>query len=32
MAVIGANELKRRTLITVDGKPYTVIEAFFATI
>jgi elongation factor P len=31
MALIGANELKRRMLITVDGQPYTVMEVFFAT-
>ena len=31
MALIGANELKRRMLITVDGQPYTVIEVFFAS-
>jgi elongation factor P len=31
MALIGANELKRRTLITVDGQPFTVLEVFFAT-
>lgn len=30
MALIGANELKRRTLITVDGHPYAVVEVFFA--
>ena len=31
MALIGANELKRKMLITVDGQPYTVVEVFFAT-
>ncbi len=31
MALIGANELKRRMLITLDGQPYTVIEVFFAS-
>lgn len=31
MALIGANELKRKMLITLDGQPYTVIEVFFAT-
>jgi elongation factor P len=31
MALIGANELKRKMLITVDGQPYTVIEVSFAT-
>jgi elongation factor P len=31
MALIGANELKRKMLITVDGQPYTVMEVFFAT-
>jgi elongation factor P len=31
MALIGANELKRRMLITVDGQPYTVMEVFFAS-
>lgn len=31
MALTGANELKRKMLITVDGQPYTVIEVFFAT-
>jgi elongation factor P len=31
MALIGANELKRKMLITVEGQPYTVIEVFFAT-
>jgi elongation factor P len=28
--LIGANELKRKMLITVDGQPYTVTEVFFA--
>jgi elongation factor P len=31
MALIGANELKRKLLIEVDGQPYTVMEVFFAT-
>lgn len=31
MALIGANELKKKMLITVDGQPYTVIEVFFAS-
>jgi elongation factor P len=31
MGLIGANELKRKMLITVDGQPYTVIEIFFAS-
>ena len=31
MALIGANELKRKMLITVDGQPYSVMEVFFAT-
>ena len=31
MALIGANELKRKMLITVEGQPYTVIEVFFAS-
>ena len=31
MALIGANELKRKMLITVDGQPFTVIEVFFAS-
>ena len=31
MALIGANELKRKMLITVDGQPYTVVDVFFAT-
>jgi elongation factor P len=31
MALIGANELKRKMLITVDGQPYTVTEVFFAS-
>lgn len=31
MALIGANELKRKMLITVDGQPYTVMEVFFAS-
>ena len=31
MALIGANELKRKLMIVVDGQPYTVLEVFFAT-
>lgn len=31
MALIGANELKRKMLITVDGQPFTVVEVFFAS-
>jgi elongation factor P len=31
MALIGANELKRKMFITVDGQPYSVVEVFFAT-
>ena len=30
MALTGANELKRRMMIKVDGEPYTVVEVFFA--
>jgi len=31
MALIGANELKRKMLITVEGQPYAVMEVFFAS-
>jgi elongation factor P len=31
MALIGANELKRKMLITVEGQPYTVVEVSFAS-
>lgn len=31
MALIGANELKRKMLIAVDGQPFTVVEVFFAS-
>ena len=31
MALIGANELKKKMLIEVDGQPYSVLEVFFAT-
>ena len=31
MALIGANELKRKMLITVDGQPYVVMDVFFAS-
>jgi elongation factor P len=30
VALIGANELKRRMLIAVDGHPYAVVEVFYA--
>ena len=30
MALIGANELKRKALIEVEGQPYAVVEVFFA--
>ena len=28
MALIGANELKRKMLIEVDGQPYSVVDVF----
>ncbi len=31
MALIGANELKKKMLIELDGQPYTVLDVFFAT-
>jgi len=31
MALITANELKRKQLVTVDGQPYVVLEVFFAS-
>ncbi|MEP6635947.1 MAG: elongation factor P [Acidobacteriota bacterium] len=31
MAMIGANELKRKTLIAFEGQPYVVLEVFFAS-
>jgi elongation factor P len=31
MALIGANELKRKQVIEVEGQPYTVVEVFFAS-
>lgn len=31
MALVSANELKRKLLITVDGQPYVVVEVFFAS-
>ncbi len=31
MALIGANELKRKMLIAVDAQPYVVLEVFFAS-
>jgi elongation factor P len=31
MALIGANELKRKMLITIENQPYAVIDVFFAT-
>jgi elongation factor P len=31
MALIGANELKRKMLIVVDGQPFNVMEVFFAS-
>ena len=31
MALISANELKRKLLITVDEQPYVVLEVFFAS-
>ena len=31
MALIGANELKRKMLIAVDGQPYLVLDVFFAS-
>src|SRR5438105_15903662 len=31
MALIGANELKKKLLIEIDGQPYNILEVFFAT-
>ena len=31
MALIGANELKRKLLIAVEGQPFVVLEVFFAS-
>ena len=31
MALIGANELKRKLLIAFDGQPYLVLDVFFAS-
>ena len=31
MALIGANELKKKMLIELDGQPYNVLDVFFAT-
>jgi elongation factor P len=31
MALIGANELKRKLLITIEGQPYAVVDVFFAS-
>jgi elongation factor P len=31
MALTGANELKRKMMITVDGEPYSVVDVFFAS-
>ena len=31
MALVGANELKRKTLITIENQPYVVIDVFFAS-
>ena len=31
MALIGANELKKKMLIEVDGQPYSVLDVFYAT-
>lgn len=31
MALIGANELKRKLLISVEGQPYVVLDVFFAS-
>src|SRR4029079_13838482 len=31
MALIGANELKRKMLVGADGQPYVVLEVFFAS-
>ena len=31
MALTGANELKRKMMIKVDGEPYSVVEVFYAS-
>src|SRR5947208_8624214 len=31
MALIGANELKKKMLIEIEGQPYNVIDVFYAT-
>src|SRR5512144_913926 len=31
MALIGANELKRKMLIGIEGQPYVVLDVFFAS-
>src|SRR5215471_4410174 len=31
MALKAANELKRRSMIAIDGQPYTVVDVFFAS-
>lgn len=31
MALTGANELKRKMMISVDGEPYSVVDVFFAS-
>ena len=31
MALIGANELKKKMLIEIEGQPYSVLDVFFAT-
>ena len=31
MTLIGANELKRKTLITIENQPYAVVDVFFAS-
>src|SRR6478609_5424125 len=31
MALIGANELKKKMLIEIEGQPYNILDVFFAT-
>jgi hypothetical protein len=31
MALIGANELKKKMLIEIEGQPFNVLDVFFAT-
>lgn len=31
MALVGANELKKKMLIEIDGQPYNILDVFFAT-